>query len=126
MKINDDSLFHETEHLKIYEFSDNGINYRIAITKKKAHKRIRISADDGQILWEEAFPAGRYAVFEKNVLIKPSELIEKNKVSILVIAGKPGIICGLDDGMIASANAFKSNFCSDKLYVMSGAAFKKI
>ncbi len=126
MKLNDDYLFRETEHLKIYEFSNNDVNYRIAVTKKKAHKKIRITSDDGQVIWEEAFPAGLYPVFEKEVLVKPSELIDKSKVSILVITGKPGIICGLDNGMIASANAFKSNFCLDKLYVMSGAAFKKI
>ena len=47
---------------------------------------------------------------------------EKDEIVIVLIKGKPGCICGLDEnGFVSSRNTLKNE---TDIYVMSAAAFK--
>ncbi len=116
----------ETEYLQIFDFSIDETFYRVALTKVKADKRVSIHCSNNQILWEQLLPNGHIPLSEKAVICQPSQLLQNAAVSILVISGKPSIICGLDEGRIASAKCFDPADRKERLYVMSQAAFRAL
>ncbi len=116
-----------TEYLKIYTFYNGEKSWKIAFTEKKANSRTRIHCMNNEIIWEQVIPNGHAPIYEKTVICQPSSFMEKDKISVLVISGSPDIICGLDEGRIASAKQAENNgFDSGKLYVMSEKAFKAL
>ncbi len=116
----------ETETLTIYDFSLADINFRIAFTKQIANKHTVVHCKSGSISLEQLRPLGIKPISEVSFVCKHSDLMMINCRSILVISGKPDIICDLDEGSIASARAYATNPSSKLLYVMSEMAFNEL
>lgn len=111
--------------IRVIDTNKDGIDYKIGITQKKADKRTRISCKDNNVIWSQTYPLGISPVSEENVICQPSTFIEKGRVSILVISGKPDLIEGLEEGAFLSAGSWDRH-SSDKLYVMSEKAFSEL
>ena len=112
----------ETDTCKTVCFERNGREYCVYVTKKSATKATHIYCrPNGTVYWEQLYPFGGMsrASSEQYVLVKPT--VEKNKVQIVMIAGKPGSINGLDEGIFVSSRGERRDCC---IYVMSEAAFK--
>lgn len=105
--------------------SKNGIAYKIARTIKKANKKTQILCTNNSVVWRQTYPLGRCPVVVESVICQPSSFIEKEKICILVISGKPDGILGLDEGLFLSAQFF-SIATFNKIYVMSENAFSKL
>ncbi len=120
-------MVEETEQLKIYDISVEDIPFRIAFTKHSVNKRTIVHCSNGSIIFEERIPVTIHRpVSENTVICKPSQLMTKERRSILVISGTPDMICGLDDGIIASAKRYAEKSSPKFLYVMSERAFEKL
>ncbi len=116
----------ETEQLLIYSFTRHDLPCRIAFTKKKAGKRVKIHASDNQVMWEDQYPLGILPVSEMHYVGRPADLL-CGGISVFVISGKPGMIAGLDEGILASAKALSLYAPrSGKCYLMSEAAFDEL
>lgn len=106
-------------------FNKNGIDYKIGVTRKKANKRTRIHCKNNHVIWEQIYPLGRSPVSMETVICQPSSFMEKKRICVLVIAGKPDGISGLEEGVFLSAQSL-NGFATNKLYVMSEKAFSKL
>ena len=115
----------ENTFIRIIDLSKDGIDYKIGVTQKNADKRTRISCKDNAVIWCQTYPLGISPVSEENVICQPSAFIEKGRISVLVISGKPDLIEGLDEGAFLSAGSWDRR-ASDKLYVMSENAFSQL
>ncbi len=114
----------ETEQLKIYDVSVDDIPFRIAITKRVINKRTVVHCSNENVSFEERIPLGIHPVSEHTVICKPKELMTKERRTLLIISGTPDIICGLDEGIIASAKRYTVEPSSKFLYIMSEKAFE--
>ncbi len=124
--IGESSRTGETEQLDIYDISVGDIPFRIAFTKRSVNKRVVVHCQNGNVTLEERIPMGLHPVSEFTVVCKPSELMSKERRTVLVISGAPDMICGLDDGVIASAKRYAVEASPKFLYVMSEKAFDKL
>ncbi len=103
-------------------FQRNDKEYVVFVTKKKAVKATHIECkDDGTVYWVQYYPFGGMSCpgREEYPVIKPS--VERNKVQIVLISGKPGSINGLDEGVFVSSRGKSKDPC---VFVMSETAFK--
>ena len=116
----------ETDYLTIYSVSTEEKIYRIAFTKRKANKRVRIHCIDNQIVWEQVFPLGRSPLSVRTTICQPTSIMSPDKCCIIVISGKPDHISGLDEGFFASAKRFTTECCNKSIYVMSEKAFRRL
>ena len=110
-----------TDKIGLVKFEENGKNYEIYYTRKRANKYSIIHCKNNTIEWEK-FPilprvAGRYyGKREPMINIAPS----KDCVRIFVIMGKPNSIIGLDEGIFRSVHKYDESCIN----VMSQARFK--
>ncbi len=105
-----------------YELKYDDAVYTVYQSVKTANKRTQVHClDCGDIVLEQFYLSGGITavISEKSVLLRAQ--YDKNRVTVVVISGKPGVICGLDEGMFISAR-YKGN--KKGIYVMSEAAFK--
>ncbi len=116
----------ETELLDIYDISVGDFPFRIAFTKRAANKRVVVHCQNDNVALEERIPMGLHPVSELTVICKPSELMSNERRTLLVISGTPDMICGLDDGIIASAKKYAVEASTKYLYVMSERVFEKL
>ncbi len=120
------NLTAETKFLKIYNTTQNGINYNIALIKKRADKKTWLDCKNESIIWKKAvFGIWLHRKVISLVICKPDSLIKKNCFNIIVVKGKPGALCGLDDGIFASVNKISKNPYDKKLYIMTEKEFKE-
>lgn len=115
-------IIEENEFYKTVYFEKRERPYFIYVSKRTANKGTHIHCrENGTIYWEQLYLFGGMsrASSEENVLIKP--LVEKSKIQIVLISGKPGAINGLDEGIFVSSRGEKRDNC---IYVMSETAFK--
>lgn len=117
---------HETPTLTVYDLSLDGRDLRIAFTKQVLNKHYAVHCNDGSIAFEERIPVGIHIESVNTVICKPSELMRKDVRTVLVISGKPDIICGLDEGIIASAKRYAVDSSTNRLYVMSEKVFDEL
>lgn len=112
-----------TDKIGLVKFEENGKNYEIYYTKKRANKYSIIHCKNNTIEWEK-FPilpriVGRYyGKREPMINILPS----KKCVRIFVIMGKPNSIIGLDEGIFRSVHKYDESCIN----VMSQARFKAL
>lgn len=111
--------------IRINYLNKNGADYKIATTIKNANKRTQIYCKNNQIIWKQLYMIGRFPASEDYIICQPSSFIEKDKICILVISGKPDGIAGLEEGYFLSVNSWGS-FDLNKIYVMSENAFNKL
>ena len=116
-----------TEYFDIFYREHNGIDLKIAITAKKADSKTVIQLSLGEIAWDKLYPAGMNTpAVDREIICRPSELLEKDKLCILVIRGKPGTIKGLDEGIFSSWNNSFENAQKNKLYVICEKEFQTL
>lgn len=106
-------------------FKKNGVDYKVGVTQKKANKRTKIHCKDNHVIWEQVYPLGISPVSEETVICQPSEFMEKGRVCVLVVAGKPDGILGLEEGVFLSAQSW-DGLNVNKLYVMTEKAFSNL
>lgn len=106
------------------EFKYDGENYRVIMTRKRANKLSLIRCSGRTIAWEQIpFLYLRYNERGRGDVIANIPIgLDKKRVTIFVIKGKPRSIWGLDEGIFRSANKFDKNFVN----VMSERRFKRI
>ena len=106
------------------EFEYCGENYRVIMTRKRANKLSLIRCSGRTIAWEQIpFLYLRYNERGRGDVISNIPVsVDKKRVTIFVIKGKPRSIWGLDEGIFRSANKFDKNFVN----VMSEKRFKRI
>lgn len=112
-----------TEYFDIFYREHNGIDLKIAITAKKADSKTVIRLSQGEITWAKLYLFG---MTDREIICRPSELLEKDKLCILVIRGKPGTIKGLDEGIFSSWNNSFENAQKNKLYVICEKEFQTL
>jgi hypothetical protein len=107
----------------LVKYCENGKNYEIYFTKRRANKRTFIYCEENTIVWEQlpllAMSWG--SVFGKRRVLMTIAPV-KDVVRIVVIMGKPNCITGLDDGIFRSVHKYDENYVN----VMSVSRFKKI
>lgn len=103
----------------------NGVDYKIGVTRRKANKRTRIHCKNNHVIWEQIYPLGWHPVSEETVICQPSAFMEKGVVCVLVVAGKPNGISGLEEGVFLSAQSWDSSN-PNKFYVMTEKAFSNL
>lgn len=115
---------HEGEEgdFRIIRFSLNGQSYKVYESKHSANSGITVRCGrEGSILWEEPNNVGHIRCTPK-ITFMGKPVREKDEIVIVLIKGKPGCICGLDEnGFVSSRNTLKNE---TDIYVMSAAAFK--
>ena len=112
----------ESDSFRLIRFSLNGQRYTVYESKHSANSGITVRCGrEGSILWEEPNNVGHIRCTPKITFLgKPSR--EKDEIVSVLIKGKPGCICGLDEnGFVSSRNALKKD---TDIYVMSEAVFK--
>lgn len=111
-----------TDKIGLVRIAEDGKNYEIYFTRKRANKYSIIHCKNNTIEWEQ-FPilprvAGRlYGKREPIISLAPS----KECVRIVVITGKPNSITGLDEGIFCSVHKYNETYIN----VMSEARFKE-
>lgn len=111
----------ENQVLELFEFEFDGLPMAVYVTKEKAVKKSVVHCYSwGSVSMERIYPLGVTPVSEVKDIFQP-ELIKKDKVTVLLIAGSPGNIIGLDNGIVFSA---RRGCQKGKFYVMSASAFK--
>lgn len=111
--------------LSISYVNKDGTDYKIGVTRKKANKRTGIYCENNHVKWRQMYPLGISGTSKENIICQPSAFIEKGIICVLVIAGKPGGIAGLEEGVFLSSQSW-NNLSFDKIYVMSEKAFSKL
>ena len=103
------------------EFEYNGVDFCIKALKKNLNKRTFVHcAATGGVTLELVYPSGISPAREVVSIFHPAG-IEKGKVTVLLVSGTPGIITGLDNGVVHSA---RYGCLKEGFYVMSASAFK--
>ena len=111
----------EDENFKTVEFDFNGVSFCIKNYKKSFNKRTVVKcAATGGVSAEHIYPNGISPAREVESIFHSSQ-IEKGKVTVLLLSGTPGIITGLDNGVVHSA---KYGCLKEGFYVMTVSAFK--
>lgn len=113
----------ENECFRTVSFTYGGRDYLVYETKATATKATHIDCRaDGTVYWEQYYPFGAMTgpTRTERVLIRPQ--IRKGTTGIVLIKGKPAVICGLDDGFFVSSRGTPKQ--ADFVYVMSESAFK--
>lgn len=114
----------ENENVQKIIFELDSQKYAVYYTKKAATKATHIECEnDSTIYWTQHYMLGGMSCpsVVKNVLLKPKR--EAGEIAIVVIKGKPAVICGLDNGIFVSAKKGRLSTPKD-VFVMSEAAFK--
>lgn len=112
----------ENELYAAYSFTYSDRSYVVYRSKRTATKGTHIECrKDGSVYWVQLHGNGHVGVlYETNVLIKP--IRDKDTTVIVLIKGRPAVICGLDEnGFVSSRGTRRSD---TDVYVMSEAAFK--
>ena len=113
----------ENELYKTVAFTHMKREYQVYVTKASATKATRIECrPDGAVymIQYHLLSGGIDPTPTESVLIKPRMI--KNITEIVLIRGKPGVICGLDEGIFVSSRGIPKS--EDFVYVMSESAFK--
>jgi DNA-binding Xre family transcriptional regulator len=111
----------ENETLELFEMEFDGLSFAIYKTKEKAPKKSVVRCHSwGNVILEKIYPNGISPVSDTQNIFYP-ELIKKDRITVLLISGSPGIIVGLDNGIVYSA---RRGYENGKFYVMSQSAFK--
>lgn len=114
-----------TDAFDVFRIQIRNQNYKILVTKIKCNKKYRIYCKRNQITGEKLIPLGRSPISVIEFVYQTSTVIESDTICLVVISGKPSIICGLDEGIFSSIRTLDINTEKNKLYVMSECAFKK-
>ena len=107
----------------LVQFEEDGKQYEIYFTRRRANKLSILHCKDNTIEWEQlpVIPriAGRlYGIPEPIIRLAP----QKDCIKIFVVMGKPNSITGLDDGIFRSIHKYDEAYVN----VMSVARFKEI
>ena len=105
-------------------FDNEGVSYRVIITKKRANKLSRIHCKHSRILWEQIpFLYLRYHQIGRGDIVDSIPVsIDKNIVTLFIIKGKPRSIWGLDEGIFRSSKQMDVSCIN----VMSEKRFKEL
>ena len=118
---NTSNVIWENEALRLYELGFDGQSFAVYVTKEKATKKSVVHCYSwGSVTLEKIYPNGISPVSEVTNLFQP-ELIQKDKITVLLVSGSPGNIVGLDNGIVYSA---RRGYETGRFYVMSMSAFK--
>ena len=105
-------------------FDNEGLTYRVIITKKRASKLSLIHCVNDAVVWEQIpflylrnNERGRGDIID-NIPIT----IDKNFVTFFVIKGRPRSICGLDEGIFRSAKNLDFSYIN----IMSEKKFREL
>lgn len=113
----------ENELFKKVSFSKSGKKFVAYVSKSRATKATHIECRaNNTIYWVQFYPFGGISTPSRveNVFIKP--ICQKDKTTLVIIKGKPGIITGLDEEMFISSRGIPKS--DNSVYVMSEGAFK--
>ena len=112
----------EDGEFRIIRFSLNGQSYKVYESKHSANGGVTVRCGrNGSIIWEEANNIGHIRS-TPNITFMGKPAREADEIAVVLIKGKPGCICGLDEnGFVSSRSALKNE---TDIYVMSVAAFK--
>ena len=112
-----------TDKVGLVKFLEDGKNYEIYFTRKRANKYSIIHCENNTVEWEQ-FPvlprvAGKRCGERVPIVsLSPS----KDSVRIFVVMGRPNVITGLDEGIFRSIHKYDESF----IIVMSMARFKEL
>lgn len=108
-------------HLHTVRFSYEGMNVTVYTLQKRAGRHTFIRCHpSGSVVAEQLYPLGISPASEVTGIFQPYQ-IEPQRVNVLVIPGTPGLISGLDEGVVRSA---RRGISGPALYVMTASAFK--
>lgn len=108
-------------HLHTVRFSHDGLAFTVYTLKKRAGRHTFIRCHpSGSVVAEQLYPLGISPASEVTSIFQPYQ-IEPGRVNILVIPGNPGVISGLDEGVVCSA---RRGLTGPGLYVMTASALK--
>ncbi|MBQ8340739.1 MAG: helix-turn-helix transcriptional regulator [Clostridia bacterium] len=111
----------EHPHLQTVRFSHGGQDFTVHTLKKRAGRHTFIRCHpSGSVVAEQLYPLGFSPASEVTGIFHPYQ-IEPGRVNILVIPGSPGLISGLDEGVVCSA---RRGLAGPGLYVMTASALK--
>ena len=112
------------QRTKTVFFDNEGVSYRVIITKKRANKLSIIQCKNSTILWEQIpFLYLRYNERGRgNIVDSIPVSIDKNIVTLFIIKGKPRSIWGLDEGIFRSSKQMDVSCVN----VMSEKKFKEL
>lgn len=105
-------------------FDNEGITYRVIVTKKRANKLSLIRCVNDTVVWEQIpFLYLRYNERGRGDVIDNIPVtIYKNSVTLFIIKGRPRDIWGLDEGMFRSAKRLDASYIN----LMSEKKFKEL
>lgn len=106
--------------LRVAEFQHCGVHFKVGVTEKSANRHTVIHCRQTGVIWEQIHALGVSPVSE-TVSVCSSSFLERDKICVVLIAGSPANITGLDEGIYLS---IKREYGEGGLYVMSAAAFK--
>ncbi len=89
---------------KVYRLLFDDVVYVIKETKEIADRRTAIHCVAGAVIWEQSDPFGAGVARDRRVLTK-RRFCERGQRGIVLIAGTPGSVVGLDTGGFLSAGA---------------------
>ena len=112
------------QNTKTVLFDNEGITYRVIVTKKRANKLSLIRCVNDTVVWEQIpFLYLRYNERGRgDVIYNIPVAVDKKRVTLFVIKGKPRDIWGLDDGIFRSSR----NFDPLRINLMSEKKFKEL
>jgi len=109
---------------KTVVFDNEGLTYRVIITKKRASKLSLIHCVNGAVVWEQ-IPLLYFRDNERGrgeIIDTIPVTIDKNSVTFFVIKGRPRSIWGLEEGIFRSARNLDSSYIN----LMSEKKFKEL
>ena len=120
LNANEKRIIANDRSYRIEEFTLGGRIFKLMTVKKMAGKRSVIHCyPNGDVQWEQIYPLGIHPVSIVMHICSP-RFLEKGKICILLIRGRPSCITGLDEGLIRSAHVP----CGEgAVYVMSKRAY---
>ena len=105
-------------------FDNDGIRYRVIMTKKRANKLSLIRCVNDTVVWEQ-IPLLYLRYNERgrgDVIDNITVTIDRNNVTLFVIKGRPRDIWGLDEGIFRSAKRLDASYIN----LMSEKKFKEL
>lgn len=100
-------LCEQTAFVNIYRLVSEGVEYKIALTKRVANGHTVIHCEGNRIAWEQVprFPqlAGRRYGDKMPIY---AVIPEKDRVTVFVVRGKPDGFVGLDNGVFRCIDHF--------------------
>lgn len=111
-------------HTATVSFAYGGTDYVVVMTKRRACRLSVIRCQNSTVVWEQIplFYLFRNERGGGEVIDSIPVVVDKKRVNLFVIRGKPGRIEGLDEGIFRSAK----NLAPSHINLMSEKKFKEL